>query len=200
MPPLRADPRLISVAALGLLVAVLAVQGTLLHLAGQPTICTCGVVRLWTGDVRGPENSQQFSDWYTFSHIIHGMIFYALTRILLPKLPLLGCFAIALGIEAAWELVENSPMVIERYRAQALAQGYSGDSVLNSLSDTVAMAGGFLAARLLPTRATIAVALAFEIFTAVTIRDNLTLNVVQLIHPVEAIAAWQGGLGEEPRR
>lgn len=195
MTPTHPDTRRLPIAALGLLVAVLAVQGTVLHLAGQPTICTCGVIRLWTGDVRGPENSQQITDWYTFSHVIHGMIFYALTRLLLPRLPILGCLALALVAEASWEILENSPMVIERYRAQALAQGYSGDSVLNSLCDTLAMTLGFALARVLPSRATIGLALAFEILTAVTIRDNLTLNVIQLIHPVEAIAAWQGGLG-----
>lgn len=179
--------------ALALVVAVAAVQAVVLHTMGQPWVCTCGVVRVWTGVVLGPENSQQLTDWYTFSHILHGMIFYGLTRVTMPRIPPLGALAIALGIEVGWELLENSPMVIERYRAQALAQGYSGDSVLNSVSDTMAMTVGFLAARAMPVRATIAIGLAFEIFTAVMIRDNLTLNVIQLIHPVEAIAAWQGG-------
>lgn len=181
------------VATLALLAAFAGGQAFVLHSMGQPWICTCGVVRLWTGVVLGPENSQQVTDWYTFSHVLHGMIFYGLTRLVLPKLPLVAALAIALGLEVSWELLENSPMVIQRYREQALAQGYSGDSVLNSVSDTVAMVVGFLAARLLPVRATIAIGLAFEIFTAVMIRDNLTLNVIQLIHPIEAIAAWQGG-------
>lgn len=176
------------------LVAVLAAQGFALHLYGQPTICACGTIRLWAGDVLGPENSQQITDWYTFSHVIHGLIFYALTGLALPRAPLLVRFALALGIEATWELVENSPAVIEHYRQQALAQGYVGDSVLNSCSDTVAAAFGFLLARLLPTRASIGLAVAFEIFTAVMVRDNLTLNVIQLIHPVPAIAAWQQDL------
>ena len=180
--------------AAGLIGLALVVQGTALHGFGQPSICACGTIRLWTGDVLGPENSQQITDWYTFSHVIHGMIFYGLGRLLLPRAPLLVLLALALGIEVAWELAENSPTMIERYRAQALAQGYSGDSVLNSLSDTLAMATGFAVARLMPTRGTVATALAFEIFTAATIRDNLTLNVIQLIHPVPAIAAWQGGL------
>ncbi|MDK9697772.1 MAG: DUF2585 family protein [Siculibacillus sp.] len=180
--------------SLFLFAAAVSVQGAILHHAGQPTICTCGVVRFWAGDVRGPENSQQIADWYSFSHVIHGMIFYALTRLALPRAPLVAWLAVALGIEVAWELVENSPMVIERYREQALAQGYSGDSIVNSISDTAMMVVGFALARVMPARATIGVALAFEIFTAVTIRDNLTLNVIQLVHPVEAIAAWQGTL------
>ncbi len=181
-------------AAAAVLAGALTLQGLVLHAMGQPTLCTCGVVRLWVGDVLGPENSQQLTDWYSFSHVIHGMIFYAATRFALPRASIVARLAIALGLEVGWELVENSPMVIDRYRMQALAQGYSGDSVVNSLSDTVMAATGFAVARILPTRATIALAVAFEIFTAVTIRDNLTLNVIQLIHPVEAIAGWQKGL------
>ena len=182
------------VVAAAVLAAVLAVQGIALHFYGQPTVCACGTIRLWAGDVLGPENSQQITDWYTFSHVIHGLIFYALTGFVLPRAPLVFRFALALGVEATWELIENSPTVIEHYRQQALAQGYVGDSVLNSCSDTVAAAFGFLLARLLPTRASIGLAVAFEIFTAVMVRDNLTLNVIQLIHPVPAIAAWQQGL------
>ncbi len=176
------------------LAVALVTQGVALHLMGQPTICTCGVVRIWVGDVLGPENSQQLSDWYSFSHVIHGMIFYGLARLTLPRAPIVAWFALAAGLEVAWELVENSPTMIERYRMQALAQGYSGDAVINSLSDTVMMAIGFAMARLLPVRATVAAALTFEILTAVTIRDDLTLNVIQLVHPVPAIAAWQSGL------
>lgn len=192
-------PRLSPIGLLALLAGFAAVQASVLHVMGQPWICACGVVRLWTGVVLGPENSQQLTDWYTFSHVLHGMIFYGATRLLLPRIPPLAAFALALGLEVSWELLENSPMVIQRYREQALAQGYSGDSILNSVSDTVAMTVGFVAARLLPVRATIAIGLAFEIFTAVMVRDNLTLNVIQLIHPVEAIAAWQGGVSTPTR-
>ena len=173
------------------LVTVLVVQAAALYAMGQPPICTCGAVRLWTGDILGPENSQQLTDWYTFSHVLHGMIFYGLARLFVPRWPALAALALALGLECAWELAENSPMVIDRYRAQALAQGYSGDSILNSLSDTLAATTGFLLARFLPTRASFGLAVAAELFTAVMVRDNLTLNVIQLIHPVDAIAAWQ---------
>lgn len=185
-------------AGFALVAAVLAAQGLTLHVMGQPTICGCGSIRLWVGDVLGPENSQQFSDWYTFSHVIHGMIFYGVGRLVLPRAPLVAALALALGLEAAWEIAENSPVVIDRYRAQALAQGYSGDSVVNSLSDTLAMVAGFALARLLPVRATVALALAFEILTASVVRDNLTLNVIQLVHPVEAIGTWQSGLARPP--
>lgn len=175
----------------------LALQAAVLYTMGQPPICTCGTVRLWVGAVLSPENSQQLTDWYTPSHVIHGMLFFALGRLIFRGRwsPLLGV-ALALGIEVAWELIENSPEIIERYREQSLAQGYSGDSVLNSLSDTLAMLVGFGLAARLPVRASIALALAAEMFTGLMIRDNLTLNVVQLLVPNKAISAWQaeGGL------
>ncbi len=175
----------------------LALQATVLYAMGQPPICTCGTVRLWVGAVLSPENSQQLTDWYTPSHVIHGMLFFALGRLIFRGRwsPLLGA-ALALGIEVAWELIENSPAIIERYREQSLAQGYSGDSILNSLSDTFAMLVGFGLAARLPVRASIALALAAELFTGLMIRDNLTLNVIQLLVPNKAISAWQaeGGL------
>ncbi len=174
------------------LVLVLA-QAAVLLAMGQPLICTCGHVALWTGDVAGPENSQQIADWYTPSHVIHGFIFYALARLVAPRARLPARLVLAILLEAAWEIAENSPPVIERYRQQALAQGYVGDSVLNSICDTFAMAAGFLLARLLPTGATVGLALALEIGVAWAIRDNLTLNVIQLIHPVEAVSRWQTG-------
>ncbi|MBL8574407.1 MAG: DUF2585 family protein [Hyphomicrobiaceae bacterium] len=177
----------------GALAVALALQATILWLMGQPPICTCGVVRLWQGTILSPENSQQLTDWYTPSHIIHGVIFFGLLRLAVPRLPVAAALAIALGIEIAWELAENSPPVIARYREQALAQGYSGDSILNSLSDTLAMTTGFFLARALPWRLTIGLALAAEIFTAVMVRDNLTLNVIQLIAPNAAISGWQAG-------
>lgn len=145
------------------------------------------------GDVAGPENSQQLADWYTPSHVIHGFLFYGVARLLLRRRPLAARLALAVAIEVAWELAENSPPVIERYRQQALAQGYVGDSIVNSLADTAAMASGFLLARLLPARATIALAVALELAVLWAIRDNLTLNVIQLVHPVEAISRWQAG-------
>ena len=183
-----------------LLVGALVVQVMVLHLMGQPAICACGSVRLWAGTVLGPENSQQITDWYTPSHVIHGLLFYALGWLLLRGRSPLLALALALGIEIGWELVENSPPMIARYREQALAQGYSGDSILNSLCDTTAMLIGYWLASRLPVRASVALALAAELFTAVMIRDNLTLNVVQLLAPSKAISAWQaeGGLYGAP--
>ena len=168
-------------------------QAAILYAMGQPPICECGRIVLWQGDVTGPENSQQVTDWYTPSHVIHGFLFYALARLLLRRAPLSARLLLAVAIEVAWELAENSPPVIERYRQQALAQGYVGDSILNSVMDTVAMAAGFLLARLLPVGATVGLALVLEVAVAWAIRDNLTLNVIQLIHPIEAVSRWQTG-------
>lgn len=173
------------------LVAALIVQALILWSMGQPPICTCGAIRFWTNAVDSAENSQQISDWYTFSHVIHGMIFYAVIRAFLPRLSIVQAFAVAIAIEAGWEILENSPLIIERYREQALASGYSGDSVLNSVCDTIAASLGFVLAAVLPVRVTIALAVAMEIFTAVMVRDNLTLNVIQLIWPLESVGEWQ---------
>jgi len=109
----------------------------------------------------------------------------------MPRAPVLTRLAIAVGIEAAWEIAENSPPVIEEYRKQATAAGYTGDSILNSLLDTVAMMTGFALARLLPWQATVALALAAEIAVGAIVHDNLTLNILNFIHRFPAIEAWQ---------
>ena len=173
--------------------ALMATQGLVLYAYGQPPICTCGTVRLWAGQVLGPENSQQITDWYSFSHVIHGIGFYFLLWLIAPRAPVLARLALAVGLEVGWEVLENTPFIIERYRQQALAQGYVGDSILNSLSDTCCAIIGFWLARLLPVRGSIALVVALEVFVGVMIHDNLTLNIIQLIHPVPAISAWQAG-------
>ena len=167
------------------------VQAIVLHLLGRVWICQCGTIRLWVGDMHSAELSQQILDWYTPSHVIHGILFYGLLHLLMPRAPVLTRLAIAVGIEAAWEIAENSPPVIEEYRKQATAAGYTGDSILNSLLDTVAMMTGFALARLLPWQATVALALAAEIAVGAIVHDNLTLNILNFIHRFPAIEAWQ---------
>jgi Protein of unknown function (DUF2585) len=174
--------------------AIVAVMAAILLFMGRNPICPCGTVKFWTGDVNGPENSQQLADWYVPSHIIHGFLFYLAGWLLLRKYSAPGHrLILATCIEAVWEIVENSPMVIDRYREATIALGYAGDSVINSISDVGWMMLGFGLARRLPVWGTVALAVAFELFTLVMIRDNLTLNVIMLLAPNDAIRAWQGG-------
>lgn len=170
---------------------LLIIQASVLAWFGQPVICECGYIKLWEAAVTGSGNSQHLFDWYTPSHIIHGLIFYGILHVMLPRTPLWVRVLIAMGIEVSWEILENTPFVIQAYREQALAQGYVGDSILNSVSDTLAMVFGFFLAYVIPVTATLLLAIALEIFVGFSIRDNLTLNIIGFIHTFDAIQAWQ---------
>lgn len=172
---------------------LLSIQAFALSMFGQPLICKCGYVKLWEGVVLSNGNSQHLTDWYTFSHIIHGFLFYFFAWLLFPRAPLAMRFLLALGIEVSWEIIENTPMVIQHYREQALSQGYIGDSIINSLSDSITMILGFWAAWRFPWWVIVVVGLGLEIWVAYEIRDNLTLNIVNLIHVFPAIKSWQAG-------
>lgn len=165
---------------------------------GRPPICPCGVVRLWHGVVESAENSQQVSDWYSFSHLIHGFLFYGAAHIVwrrfgFAELSPRWALALAVLIEGSWEILENSPIIIDRYRSVTISWGYSGDSVLNSAADIGFMAAGFLFAARAPVLVTVSLGIGFELFTLWAIRDNLALNILMLVWPVEAVRVWQGG-------
>jgi hypothetical protein len=173
--------------------ALVALQALVLFLLGQPPIAADGHIKLWEGVVLSAGNSQHITDWYTFSHILHGLLFYGLAWLALRRQPVGVRFLAAVGLEAGWEILENTPMVINHYRQQALAQGYTGDSILNSVCDNLSMMLGFLLAWRLPIWGAIALGLGMEIFVALCIRDNLTLNILNLIHVFPPIADWQSG-------
>ena len=176
---------------LATLFLVLGTAIAILWVMNRPPICTCGTVELW-GEV-GPAQSQMLADWYSPSHVVHGLLFYTALGWLWPKASIELRFLTASIIEAAWEIAENSPMVIDRYRDATIALGYTGDSILNSASDIAMMALGFLAARRLPVWASIAIVLLLELIPLLVIRDNLTLNVWMLLAPSDAVLSWQAG-------
>lgn len=173
--------------------AIVALAALVLLAMGRAPICTCGTVKLWHGTVQSAENSQHLADWYSLSHVVHGLIFYGLGCLILRRRPWQLRLAFATLVEAAWEILENSPIIIDRYRAVTIALGYEGDSVVNSVADIGWMVVGFAVARRLPPWATIALGIALELVALAAIRDNLTLNVWMLAAPNDAVRSWQAG-------
>lgn len=167
----------------------LILQALILHFMGRIWVCDCESIKLWYGNAYGPENSQQFFDPYSFSHFLHGLAFFL---ILMPlRIPWWQKLLIATGLEAGWEILENTPMTIERYRSTTVSLGYTGDSILNSVMDTVSMLLGFWFATRNRVWVTILVFILIELVLLWWIKDNLTLNIIMLIYPFDAVLEWQ---------
>jgi hypothetical protein len=158
---------------------------------GRRTWGVGGIAGFWSGDINSEHNSQFLFDPYTFTHVVHGVMLYALVTLLFRRASLASRLLIATGLECGWEVLENTSFIIDRYRAETISLNYYGDSIVNSLGDILACIVGVLLASRLPTRATIIGVVAIEIVLLVWTRDNLTLNIIMLIHPSHAIRAWQ---------
>jgi hypothetical protein len=174
-------------------VAILVVSAIWLIWIGREPWCTCGYIKLWHGETMSSENSQHISDWYTPSHLLHGILFYAGLWLAARRLAIGWRFSLATLIECAWEIVENSDAIIERYRAVTISLDYFGDSVINSVADILAMWAGFWLARVIPVWASVAIVIGFELLTAWVIRDGLALNILMLLWPLEFVKEWQAG-------
>jgi hypothetical protein len=172
-------------------VAIVAVAAVTLWQMGQVPVCKCGYVKAWHGVVKSAENSQHLSDWYTFTHIVHGFAFYGLLWVIARRWPVALRLTVAVALESTWEVFENTDLVINRYREATISLDYYGDSVLNSVADIAAMILGFVAAWRLPVLAVVVLTIAIEAFLAYSIRDNLTLNILMLVHPLDSVRAWQ---------
>jgi hypothetical protein len=176
--------------AIALLIVALA-AGVLLWM-GRIPMCKCGYIKLWHGNRADSQTSQHLTDWYTYSHVLHGIIFYWLLTVVSRGYLSVGArLVIAAMIEGAWEIFENTPFVINRYRSQTLSRDYFGDSVINSVADMLAMVVGFMLAARLPAWITVSLVIAVELVLLWLIRDNLALNILMLLYPIEAIKQWQ---------
>ena len=179
---------------LALLFLGLALQALALYLMGHPLICTCGYVKLWHGQLFSSENSQHVTDWYSFGHLNHGILFYGAAWVLMRNAGF-NARALAVGMTGViWEVVENTEMVIQRFRAVTISLDYYGDSVLNSVSDNIFMLTGVMLARRVPVWLSIAVVLGTEALTTSMVRDGLALDTLMVLYPIEAVKNWQMAL------
>ena len=178
-------------------VLIVAVTVIILRIMGRPLICTCGTIKLWHGEVISSENSQHISDWYSVTHFVHGILFYFLLWLISRTFPRLRGvpvrLVVAVAVESVWEVFENTDFIINRYREATIALDYFGDSVINSTADILFMSLGFLIALRLPVIISASIAVTMEVLMLIMIRDNLALNILMLIWPIEEIKTWQIG-------
>ena len=176
-------------------IGIILIQALALYFIGHVWICKCGFIKLWHGVTYSSENSQHLSDWYSFSHIIHGFAFYWFAWLIAKKKKLsVGVMLLmALVVESAWEIIENTDLIINRYREVTISLDYYGDSIINSIMDTVFMVLGFWMAYKQPVWLSVVLVVAMEAWVGWSIRDNLTLNIIMLIHPLDSILEWQAG-------
>jgi hypothetical protein len=177
--------------ALATIAVLLVVQIIVLQWQGRIWWCACGGGAVWVSDTWSSHNSQHVLDPYTFSHILHGVLFCGIIWLVLRKASVLWAFVVCVAMEVFWEILENSTFIINRYREATAALGYTGDSIVNSVSDTACCAAGFIIARHLGLRGSILFFVVVDVAMAILYRDNLTLNILMLICPIEAIKQWQ---------
>lgn len=188
----RTIPRLRLLPAIAAALAISAVAAGILLWMGRIPYCSCGFIKFWHNHANDAETSQHFADWYTYSHVLHGVIFYwILWAIFRGRLSVAARLVIAMLMEAAWEIFENTGLIIERYRTQTVSRDYAGDSVINSVGDMLATLFGFLVTARLPVWLTVVLLIATEITMLVLLRDNLILNIIMLVYPLDAIRQWQ---------
>ncbi len=173
------------------IVVVLVATALLLRSQGRLWWCSCDYLLLWSGDPWSSDNSQHLLDPYSFTHALHGFVLCGLLALIVPRLSALWQLWFAVSIEALWEVVENSDFVIRRYREETAALGYRGDTIVNSLSDILVCGLGFVLARHLGFRRTFVLFVLTEVTLAILIRDNLTLNILMLLYPIDAVKEWQ---------
>lgn len=189
-------PRLSLRTALLLSLLAIVAAEAVIYAMGHPLICKCGYVELWHASRADNGTSQHISDWYSYSHVLHGVIFYWLISLVAQgRLSIAARLLIAVFLEAGWEILENTPLIINRYRAVTVSRDYFGDSVINSTFDILAMMVGFMLAARLPAWITVALIVVVEVGLLFLIRDNLILNIIMLVHPIEAIRVWQAAGG-----
>ena len=187
------SPRLFTRRTLGFLAALIVIHALVLHFMGRIAWCKCGF-GLWTSHAWSNETSQMLADPYSFTHVIHGIFFYFVLRWIAPRLPLPAQLIAAMLVEVGWEILENTPFTIDRYRAATASLDYTGDSILNSVGDVLSALVGFCLAARLPWKWIVALVIAIELGLLFTIRDNLSLNILMLLYPIEAIKQWQTGV------